>query len=73
MRAARALLVVLALGLLALALAVDRRGSNEPTPEPTLSVDQPALGVVLAGLCFVLVAAYRSHFAGVFAAKPQIG
>jgi uncharacterized membrane protein YphA (DoxX/SURF4 family) len=38
-----------------------------------LLVGQPALGVVLAGLCFFLVWAYRSHFAGVFAVKPQIG
>jgi uncharacterized membrane protein YphA (DoxX/SURF4 family) len=36
-------------------------------------VGQPGLGVVLAALCFFLVWAYRSHFAGVFAAKPQIG
>lgn len=38
-----------------------------------LLVGQPALGVVLTGLCFFLVWAYRSHFAGVFAVKPQIG
>ncbi len=36
-------------------------------------VGQPGLGVVLAGLCFFLVWAYRSHFAGVFAVKPKIG
>jgi putative oxidoreductase len=34
---------------------------------------QPGLGVALTGLCFFLVWAYRSHFAGVFAVKPQIG
>jgi putative oxidoreductase len=34
---------------------------------------QPGLGVILTGLCFFLVWAYRSHFAGVFAIKPQIG
>ncbi len=34
---------------------------------------QPGLGPVLTGLCFFLVWAYRSHFAGVFAVKPQIG
>jgi uncharacterized membrane protein YphA (DoxX/SURF4 family) len=34
---------------------------------------QPGLGVVLAGLCFFLVWAYRSHFAGAFAVKPRIG
>ncbi len=38
-----------------------------------LLVGQPGLGVVLAVLCLLLVAAYRSHFAGVFAVKPQIG
>jgi putative oxidoreductase len=38
-----------------------------------LLVGQPALGVVLTGLCFFLVWAYRSHFAGVFAVRPQIG
>jgi putative oxidoreductase len=38
-----------------------------------LLVGQPALGVILTGLCFFLVWAYRSHFAGVFAVKPQIG
>ncbi|MCI0705299.1 MAG: DoxX family membrane protein [Planctomycetia bacterium] len=36
-------------------------------------VGQPGLGVVLAALCFFLVWAYRSHFAGVFAVKPKIG
>ncbi|MCS6866216.1 MAG: hypothetical protein RMJ56_09205 [Gemmataceae bacterium] len=36
-------------------------------------VGQPGLGVALAILCFVLVVAYRSHFAGVFAFKPQCG
>jgi putative oxidoreductase len=38
-----------------------------------LLMGQPGLGVALALLCFLLVAAYRSHFAGVFAVKPQIG
>ena len=38
-----------------------------------LLVGQPGLGVVLAGLCFFLVWAYRSHFAPVFAVKPKIG
>ncbi len=38
-----------------------------------LLVGQPALGVVLTGLCAFLVWAYRSHFAGVFAVKPTIG
>lgn len=38
-----------------------------------LLVGQPGLGVGLAVLCFLLVLAYRSHFAGVFAVKPQIG
>lgn len=38
-----------------------------------LLVGQPALGVVMTGLCFFLVWAYRSHFAGVFAVKPKIG
>jgi putative oxidoreductase len=38
-----------------------------------LLMGQPALGVILTGLCFFLVWAYRSHFAGVFAVKPQIG
>jgi hypothetical protein len=38
-----------------------------------LLVGKPQLGVVLAGLCFFLVWAYRSHFAPVFALKPQIG
>ncbi len=36
-------------------------------------VGQPGLGVVLTGLCAVLVWAYRSHFAGVFAVRPRIG
>jgi uncharacterized membrane protein YphA (DoxX/SURF4 family) len=36
-------------------------------------VGQPALGVVLTGLCFFLVWAYRSHFAPVFAVTPRIG
>jgi uncharacterized membrane protein YphA (DoxX/SURF4 family) len=36
-------------------------------------VGQPGLGVVLAALCFFLVWAYRSHFAGVFAVRPKIG
>ena len=34
---------------------------------------QPGLGVVLTVLCFFLVWAYRSHFAGVFAVNPKIG
>src|SRR5947207_296473 len=38
-----------------------------------LLMGQPALGVVLAGLCLFLVWAYRSHFAPVFAANAQIG
>jgi hypothetical protein len=38
-----------------------------------LLMGQPGLGVALALLCFLLVAAYRSHFASVFAVKPQIG
>jgi hypothetical protein len=38
-----------------------------------LLVGQPGLGVVLTGLCFFLVWALRAHFAGVFAARPQIG
>ena len=36
-------------------------------------VGKPGLGVVLAGLCFFLVWAYRSHFAPLFAVRPQIG
>jgi uncharacterized membrane protein YphA (DoxX/SURF4 family) len=36
-------------------------------------VGGPALGVVLTALCFFLVWAYRSHFAGVFALNPKIG
>lgn len=38
-----------------------------------LLVGSPALGVVLTGLCAVLIWAYRSHFAPLFAAKPRIG
>jgi hypothetical protein len=38
-----------------------------------LLMKQPGLGVILTGLCIFLVWAYRSHFASVFAAKPQIG
>jgi uncharacterized membrane protein YphA (DoxX/SURF4 family) len=38
-----------------------------------LLMKQPGLGVVLTGLCIFLVWAYRSHFASVFAMKPQIG
>ena len=38
-----------------------------------LLIGKPGLGVILAALCFFLVWAYRSHFAGVFAVKPQIG
>lgn len=38
-----------------------------------LLMGQPGLGVVLTGLCFFLVWAYRSHFAPVFAVKPKIG
>jgi putative oxidoreductase len=34
---------------------------------------QPGPGVVLAGLCFFLVWAYRSHFMPVFAVRPRIG
>ena len=30
-------------------------------------------GVVLTALCFLLIWAYRSHFAAVFAVKPKIG
>ena len=36
-------------------------------------VGQPGLGVVLTGLCFFLVWAYRSHFAQVFATDAKIG
>ncbi len=36
-------------------------------------VGKPGLGLILVALCFFLVWAYRSHFAGVFAVKPQIG
>ena len=38
-----------------------------------LLMGQPGLGIVLTGLCFFLVWAYRSHFASVFAVKPRIG
>ncbi len=38
-----------------------------------LLVGQPALGVLLTVLCFFLVWAYRSHFAGVFATDGKIG
>ena len=38
-----------------------------------LLVGKPAFGVFLTALCAFLVWAYRSHFAGVFAVKPQIG
>jgi len=38
-----------------------------------LLVGQPALGVVLTGLCAFLIWAYRSHFAPLFAVKPKIG
>jgi uncharacterized membrane protein YphA (DoxX/SURF4 family) len=34
---------------------------------------QPGLGVILAVLCFFLVWAYRSHFAGVFSTDGKIG
>jgi putative oxidoreductase len=34
---------------------------------------QPGLGLVLVGLCFFLVWAYRSHFAGVFTTNAKIG
>jgi len=30
-------------------------------------------GVALTALCVVLIWAYRSHFAGVFAVSPKIG
>ena len=33
----------------------------------------PGIGVVLLALCIVLIWAYRSHFAAVFAVKPRIG
>ena len=33
----------------------------------------PGIGVVLLVLCAVLIWAYRSHFAGLFAVKPRIG
>lgn len=38
-----------------------------------LLMKEPGLGVVLVILCAFLVWAYRSHFAPVFAIKPQIG
>jgi putative oxidoreductase len=38
-----------------------------------LLMGQPALGVILTGLCLFLVWAYRSHFAPLFAVKPRIG
>ena len=38
-----------------------------------LLMGQPALGVVLTGLCGLLIWAYRSHFAPLFAVKPKIG
>ena len=38
-----------------------------------LLVGSPALGVVLTVLCAFLIWAYRSHFAPLFAVKPQIG
>ena len=37
-----------------------------------LLVGQPGLGVVLAGLCFVLVWCYRSHFASVFTTNARV-
>ncbi len=36
-------------------------------------VGQPGLGVVLTGLCFFLVWAYRSHFVRVFSTDAKIG
>ena len=36
-------------------------------------MNQPGLGLLLTALCFFLVWAYRSHFAGVFVVKPKIG
>ncbi len=36
-------------------------------------VGKPGLGVILTALCFFLVWAYRSHFAGVFVVNPKIG
>jgi uncharacterized membrane protein YphA (DoxX/SURF4 family) len=38
-----------------------------------LLIGQPGLGVVLTVLCFFLVWAYLSHFAGVFTANAKIG
>jgi putative oxidoreductase len=38
-----------------------------------LLMGQPALGVVLTGLCLFLIWAYRSHFAPLFAVRPKIG
>jgi hypothetical protein len=38
-----------------------------------LLIGQPGLGVVLTVLCFFLVWAYRSHFAGVFTTNAKIG
>lgn len=36
-------------------------------------IGQPGLGVILTLLCFFLVWAYRSHFAGVFTWNAKIG
>jgi putative oxidoreductase len=36
-------------------------------------VGSPGIGVVLLVLCLVLIWAYRSHFAALFAVKPRIG
>ena len=36
-------------------------------------VGKPGIGVALVVLCMLLVWAYRSHFAAVFAVKPRIG
>ena len=38
-----------------------------------LLVGKPAFGVLLTALCFFLVWAYRSHFAGVFSTNARIG
>jgi uncharacterized membrane protein YphA (DoxX/SURF4 family) len=38
-----------------------------------LILKQPGLGVILTGLCFFLVYAYRSHFAGVFSTNARVG
>jgi hypothetical protein len=38
-----------------------------------LLMQQPGLGVVLTALCGLLIWAYRSHFAPLFAVKPKIG